>query len=85
MTEQLDVWYPILPPTANKIYVRGSILKPEARQYREEFKKFLQDKYGHVIQELPDPNKDPNIVFKLVLVMYMNCLNEGWDNPEVKD
>jgi hypothetical protein len=83
MIEQLDVWYPILPPTANKIYVRGSILRTEARQYREEFRKFLHTNYGHLIQELPNPKKDPNIVFKLVLVMHLNCLNESWNNPKI--
>ena len=85
MTEakKLDVTYSILPPTANNIYVRGSILKPQARQYKETFRKYLHENYGHVIQELPDPKKDPNIVYRIFLYFYMNCLNESWNNPKI--
>ena len=83
MIEALEVFYPVLPPTANRIYVRGSVLRQEAREYKETFKKVLHQQYGHVIQQLPDPKKDPNLVFWLSLTFYMNCLNASWRNMKL--
>jgi hypothetical protein len=94
----LQLWYPELPPTGNHIYIMGSRLTDEARSYREKFKKHIVQTYGHLINEFVEANyrgtdpktggtidvatKDPNLVFSLQLVFYMNVLT-SWNDPIV--
>lgn len=71
-------FYPVLPPTGNHLYVRGVILKDKARKYKAEFTQWMAQTQGHVINEMPDPKSDPNLLFALHLAFYMPCLNAGW-------
>lgn len=99
---RLSFVYGELPPTANKIYVKGNMLHEDAREYRERFRTYVHQNYGHQLLELPEPNvketrpeknrrtkkvemvmkdvgtKDPNCVFVLYLIFYMDVLNETW-------
>lgn len=53
----LQVWYPELPPSTNHIYIQGTRLTQEARTYRESFRQYMQQNYGHQISELIEPNR----------------------------
>lgn len=52
----LNIWYPELPPTSNKIYFKGTMLTTKARAYKESFKMYVQQNYGHELSELVEPN-----------------------------
>jgi len=91
----LSVWYPELPPTANKIYYMGTRLRENAREYRERFKMHVSQNYLHMFQDMPQPNaqaKDPNtgdildirtakpnLIFGLQLFFYMDALTSWGD------
>jgi hypothetical protein len=95
---RINVWYPGLPPSANKIYFKGTMLTSPAREYKEQFKMYVVQNYLHLIGEMPEPNskyqdpksgntvdfetKEPNLIFGLQLIFYMDCLT-SWNNPEV--
>lgn len=71
--------YPVIPPTSNHIYIKGSILRPEARKYAEEFAKFAAQHHLHEISEM-----NQNAVFCLRLRFFLDTLvNESWCNPKV--
>lgn len=94
----LSIWYPELPPTANKIYYMGSRLRENAREYRERFKMHVSQNYLHMFQDMPQPNaqaKDPktgdlidvktvkpNLVFGLQLFFYMDLMT-SWGDEKV--
>jgi Holliday junction resolvase RusA-like endonuclease len=60
----LEVSYPVLPPTSNKIYFRGTQLTSKARKYAEDFALYMRN-YIAEISEL-----DPNAVYAVHLRFY---------------
>ncbi len=71
--------YPTLPPTSNKIYIKGSILTSQARSYAENFSKFSAQNHMHEIAEMNQGG-----VFCVVLRFFFETLvNETWMNPKV--
>lgn len=98
MMTPLSIWYPVMPPSSNRLYFKGTRLTEEARAYKEQFKMYVQQNYGALLAQLPEPNhmvtdaqgmpkavstKDPNMVFVLRLVFYLNCLNETWNRMDL--
>jgi hypothetical protein len=93
--QRITVWYPELPPSANAIYFSGTRLTDAAREYKERFRQFLQQNYGHQLNEFVEPNekytdpesgktrdlktKDANLIFGITLVFYMDCLTTWGD------
>lgn len=75
----LRIVYPEIPPTSNKIYFRGTILTKTAREYAERFAHFMAVNYLHVVSAF-----NPNGVYCLSLHFYLPCINETYNNPEVK-
>jgi hypothetical protein len=87
--------YPGLPPTSNKLYIFGNKLTGPAREFKENFKSYVQQTYGHQISELEEPNqkaedgvtdlrtRNPNLVYALTLTFYMDCLNGTWSDASV--
>jgi len=91
----IQVWFPELPPSTNHIYAKGSRLTNEARAYKERFKQYMLQNYGHQINEFVEPNnkvldqetgklidfstKDPNLVFGIQFVFCMDCLTSWGD------
>ena len=87
---EIEIWYPELPPTANKLYYNGTRLTDHARQYRERFRQHVQQHYGHQLNEFDEPNKkatdentgklidvgtsNPNLIYGLTLIFYMDCV-----------
>lgn len=96
----LKIWYPELPPTSNKLYFKGTRLTSPARDYRERFKMYVVQNYLHMFGEMPQPNElytdpetrnlaplqtvEPNLVFGLNLVFYMNLLTSWGDESMYK-
>lgn len=93
----ITVWFPSLPPSANKIYFKGTMLQTPAREYREQFKMHMAQHYLHQFGEMPQPNttyvdkkgdtvdlatKEPNLVFGLHLAFYMDWLT-SWGDERV--
>jgi hypothetical protein len=86
--------YPGLPPTSNKLYIFGKKLTTKAREFKENFKSYVHQHYGHEISELEEPNQkdsdgvtdlrtlNPNLIYSLTLIFYMDCLNASWDDPK---
>lgn len=95
---RLNIWYPVLPPTSNKIYFKGTRLTDAARTYREQFRQYVQQYYGHQLTELVEPNdkvadpnsgklidfrtRDPNLIFQLDLYFYMDW-RTSWSDDTV--
>jgi Holliday junction resolvase RusA-like endonuclease len=91
----ITIWFPELPPTANKLYYMGTRLKNDAREYRERFKMYVVQHYLHEFGEMPQPNRkafdkksdavidvateEPNLLFGLDLKFYMDCLTTWGD------
>lgn len=72
----LRMTYPVLPPSSNKIYFRGTILKKEARDYAEKFSLFAAQKHLHEISQM-----NPQGLFALHLRFFFETLvNETWNN-----
>lgn len=96
--QRLQVWYDELPPSANAIYFNGTRLTDAAREYKERFRQYLQQNYGHQLQEFVEPNekytdpksgevkslktKDANLIFGIQLVFYMDCLTT-WGQQDI--
>lgn len=75
----LKMVYKELPPTANHIYIRGSILKAPARAYAENFAKFVAQNY---LAEISEMNQSG--IFCLVLRFFFpTVVNDTWMNPKV--
>lgn len=93
---QLEIWYPELPPSANKLYYLGTRLRNEARAYRERFRQYVQQNYGHLISEMEEPNekvqdpiskdiidvrtRNPNLIYGLSLVFYTDTMTSWGDS-----
>jgi hypothetical protein len=69
----LNVVYPVMPPTSNRIYFRGTILTKDARRYAEDFSRFFAVTHGHEVVDI-----DPSCLYALHLVFHFNVLNDGW-------
>lgn len=96
----ITIWFPELPPTANKLYYLGTRLKDDAREYRERFKMHMAQNYLHEFGEMPQPNRrafdkkadavidvataEPNLLFGLNLYFYMDCLTTWGDETVYK-
>lgn len=75
----LQFVYPVLPPTSNKIYVRGTMLTGEAREYAETFAQETR-KYLYISGS---KTLDPNAIYALHLRFYFSELvNRSYNNPE---
>lgn len=73
--------FPILPPTSNKLYFRGTILTATARKYAEDFAKFAAQHHLHEINEM-----NAKGVFALHLRFFFETLvNESFENPKVPE
>jgi len=93
--QRIQVWYPELPPSANAIYFGGTRLTDTAREYKERFRQYVQQNYGHQISEFVEPNekyqdpetgkikdlktKDPNLIFGIEFVFYMAVFSTWGD------
>jgi Holliday junction resolvase RusA-like endonuclease len=74
---ELKIVYEILPPSSNRIYFKGRILRREAREYAERFS-------DHCRQHLPEIMQlDPEAIFHVDLVFYLQLLNESYGNLKV--
>lgn len=70
----IQMIYPELPPSSNRLYIRGSILRPEARRYRENFKKWAHQHHGHEILQM-----DPQQIYALHLDFHLpTAINESF-------
>lgn len=80
MLRVLRMSFPLLPPSSNKIYFRGTMLTQVARDYAEAFAKYAAQHHLHEITQL---NVDG--IFAVHLHFYFETLiNESWNNPKVK-
>lgn len=76
MRTSLRMVYPVLPPSSNKIYFRGTILKKEARDYAEKFSFYITQKYLSEISQL-----NPEGLFALHLRFFFESLvNSTWND-----
>lgn len=73
----IHLQYPILPPTSNRIYRKGTALTDEAREYAERFS-LAMVRFQHLFLQIDD-----TAVFGLHLRFFMNLLNPSWNNPAV--
>ena len=72
--------YPVLPPTSNRIYFRGTQLTAVAREYAEAFAKFAAQNHLHEINQL-----NHHGIFAIHLRFFFEELtNSSWNNPAVK-
>lgn len=77
--QYMEMTYPVIPPTSNKIYFRGTILTGIAREYAENFAAFAAKNHLHEINQL-----NPDGIFALHLKFYFETLiNESYQNPKV--
>ena len=75
----LKMVFPLLPPSSNHIYIRGTILTTKAREYAEQFSKFAAQHHLHQINQM-----NPQGIFALHLKFFFETLvNETFNNPEV--
>lgn len=74
----LSFEYPEIPPTSNKIYIKGTMLTPVARAYAERFAFYMRS-YLAELNEL-----DERGVYAMHLRFFMkDLLNKSWNNPDV--
>lgn len=75
MRTYLKMVFNELPPTSNKIYIRGTILTKEARVYAEKFAAFAKQ----FLPEISEMNTKG--IFGLHLKFFFdNLINETWDD-----
>jgi Holliday junction resolvase RusA-like endonuclease len=80
MVRSLHITFPVLPPTSNKIYFRGTTLTRVAREYAEGFAKHAAQNHLHQISQM-----NQHGIFALHLRFYFESLeNETWNNPNVR-
>ena len=80
----LKMVYPELPPSANHIYVKGTILTREAREYGERFAQYSTQNYLHLINEIIRPG--PRSVYAVHLRFYFETVvNESYLNLKVPE
>lgn len=78
MRSILYVTYPVLPPTSNKIYVKGTMLRDEARRYAEAFAMFMAQRHGAEILEM-----ERTATYALHLRFFFKRLeNARWNDPK---
>lgn len=78
MRTVLEVSYPVIPPTSNKLYFRGTMLTEVARKYGEEFAKFMAQNHGAEILEMARDG-----VYALHLRFFFSKLeNARWGDPK---
>lgn len=65
----LFISYPVLPPTSNHLYFRGTILTKKAREYKEAFKEHVIKNYMYQISAL-----DPGALYGLHLRFFFPTL-----------
>jgi Holliday junction resolvase RusA-like endonuclease len=72
----LKVVYPELPPTSNKIYFNGTILRREAREWAERFAHFFAKNYLHITSDM-----DAGALYAVHLHFYFKTvINESYNN-----
>jgi len=75
--EKLEIVYPEMPPTSNKIYFRGTILTTKAREYAERFAEHMRQ-HLHLINEM-----EPSCIYALHLrFFFFELVNRSWNNPD---
>jgi Holliday junction resolvase RusA-like endonuclease len=74
MLRDLHMTFDRLPPTSNKIYIMGTKLRTESRQYAEWFAAEAR-KYMHLFSQMNEQG-----VFALHLRFYMNLVNASWND-----
>ena len=75
----LHVVFTQLPPTANRIYFRGTILTVKARKYAEDFAKYMAQHHLHEIMLL-----DKKSAYAMHLHFYFDSLvNDTWYNDKL--
>lgn len=78
MRSILKITYPVIPPTSNKLYFKGTMLTAVARKYAEDFSKFMMQNHGADILEM-----DRDSVYALHLRFYFTSLqNARWNDPK---
>lgn len=78
MRRILEINYPELPPTSNRLYFRGTMLTAVAKRYAEAFSKFMMQRHGSEILEM-----DRASVYALHLRFFFKKLeNAGWNDPK---
>lgn len=78
MRRTLHVVYPVIPPTSNKLYIRGIILTTKAREYAESFSKYMAQNH---LSEISEMNNTGGI-FALHLRFFLcNLENQRWNDP----
>lgn len=77
----LKMVYNELPPSSNKIYFRGTILKKEAREYAERFSYHITREYLHLINQV-----DPQAIYSISLFFYFeSLLNETYGDLRIPE
>lgn len=77
-TERLHLVYPVLPPSANHIYIRGTVLKREAREYKAAFKQWAVQNHMHDISNFAAGS---DLVYGLHLAFFFDSLvNESYND-----
>lgn len=75
----LEMVYPELPPTSNRIYFSGTRLTQHAREYSEKFSHYMFREYGAKVMEL-----DKNGIFAVHMRFFFDVLeNSSWNNTEI--
>ena len=75
----LKIVYGVLPPSSNKIYFRGTILKKEAREYAERFAMVVSREHLPEISEM-----DPDALYAVHLRFFFETVvNLSYNNPKV--
>lgn len=77
----LELEYPELPSTTNKLYIRGSILSKTAREYKSRFKEYMTREYLPELSVLGDTKKDKTTVYCVHLRFFFETLvNETFED-----
>lgn len=70
-----------MPPSANKIYFRGSILTPASRKFAESFSKHVAQNHLHQLNDI-----DPKSLYAVHLRFYFETvINASFDNPKIAE
>lgn len=70
MTDFLHIVYQELPPSANHLYIRGTILTKQAREYKARFKQFVVQTIG--MKQIMD--MDPKALYHVQLDFYFETV-----------
>lgn len=76
--------YPVLPPSANHIYIKGHILTTEARRYSEQFSMYCTQNYMHLINSELSPS--PTSLYGLHLRFFFETvINKDYNNLKIPE